>query len=191
MTGNDREGFMFTRHGGFHLFGDDAPVIEDIAHALGMQCRYNGSVKEFYSVAQHCVKVSKLLRRQGFDLDTQLAGLLHDAGEAYVGDITRPVQTVLDMAEFKALEARILLQVHAAAALETCIDMNIAVHAADDVMCDIEIRDLIHNDHGLIDYDGLPDVRIGHAMLPQDATELWLYTYRTLQDARQEGMCVR
>lgn len=66
--------------------------IVDIAHSLSMKCRYGGFPKHFYSVAEHCVHVSFLLRPE-----LQFQGLMHDAGEAYspFGDIPRPVKQVL------------------------------------------------------------------------------------------------
>lgn len=73
---------------------DDVNICE-IALALGNQCRYAGCVRKFYSVAEHCFLVSVALQRDGHGLDVQLAGLLHDAAEAYTGDITWPMQAAL------------------------------------------------------------------------------------------------
>jgi uncharacterized protein len=61
--------------------------IADIAHHLSMICRYTGAVRQFYSVAQHCVMVSKVCAAA----DAQ-AGLLHDAEEYLFNDLSRPVK---------------------------------------------------------------------------------------------------
>ena len=64
--------------------------IEDIAHALSMFPRYNGHTYFPFSVAQHCVIVSHLVPEE-----FALRALLHDAPEAYVGDITRPLKKII------------------------------------------------------------------------------------------------
>jgi 5'-deoxynucleotidase YfbR-like HD superfamily hydrolase len=66
--------------------------IEDIAHALSRQCRYNGHCVGFISVARHCIWVASHLETEGFDETVQLTGLLHDAAEAYLGDLVRPIK---------------------------------------------------------------------------------------------------
>jgi hypothetical protein len=61
--------------------------IADIAHSLAMQCRWNGHSRTFYSVAQHSVYVAEVLPPP-----LKLVGLLHDAAEAYISDIARPIK---------------------------------------------------------------------------------------------------
>lgn len=82
--------------------------IDDIAHALSMKCRYNGHCKEFYSVAQHSVLVAEeCLRRKPGDLKFALWGLLHDAAEAYLPDIPRPIKR-MDIGILKECEENIM-----------------------------------------------------------------------------------
>lgn len=67
----------------------DLICIKDIAHSLSMQCRFNGHTAKFYSVAEHSVKLS----REFFcGWHYKLAALLHDASEAYLSDIPRPIK---------------------------------------------------------------------------------------------------
>jgi hypothetical protein len=78
--------------------------IQDIQHALAHTCRFGGHVPRFYSVAQHSVLVSRWLDAAGFDTQHQLAGLLHDAGEAYSPDICRPLKRARMCKELVQLE---------------------------------------------------------------------------------------
>ena len=69
--------------------------ILDIAHALSMLCRANGHFRSFYSVGQHCINCMKEAVARGYSERVQLACLLHDASEAYLSDVTRPVKQEL------------------------------------------------------------------------------------------------
>lgn len=82
--------WIITRSGRkFDLNNPTADMVDpaDIAHSLSMQCRFNGHTSSFYSVAQHCNLVADLV-----PAEDQLAALLHDATEAYVGDMVRPLK---------------------------------------------------------------------------------------------------
>ena len=77
--------------------------INDIAHALSMLCRANGHFRRFYSVAQHSINCMKEAQARGYSERIQLACLLHDASEAYLSDITRPVKA--ELPRYKEIEA--------------------------------------------------------------------------------------
>ena len=66
--------------------------IFDIAHALSMLCRANGHFRSFYSVGRHCINCAMEAKAKGYSERVQLACLLHDASEAYLSDVTRPVK---------------------------------------------------------------------------------------------------
>ena len=66
--------------------------IEDIAHALSLICRANGHFRHFYSVAQHCIACAEEAIERGYSPEVILGCLLHDASEAYLCDVTRPVK---------------------------------------------------------------------------------------------------
>ena len=69
--------------------------LEDIAHALSLLCRGGGHLKYFYSVGQHCINCAREADARGWDKRIVLACLLHDASEAYISDIIRPVKKYL------------------------------------------------------------------------------------------------
>ena len=64
----------------------------DIARALANQCRFGGHSRVFYSVAQHSVIVSELVEQRGGDAEDVFAALMHDASEAYLGDMPHPIK---------------------------------------------------------------------------------------------------
>lgn len=95
-----RPAWMPTYSGGKFYFDEFLTAskldIEDIAHALAFQCRYNGHTRKFYSVAEHSVRVAQVMDWLSPQEDLDLwcmAGLMHDAAEAYIGDIISPVKT--------------------------------------------------------------------------------------------------
>lgn len=86
-------------HSGRYLnLADPDPAVitlEDVAHGLAFTCRYNGQCAFYYSVAQHAVMVSRYLEFVGESLQVQLCGLHHDDAEAFLGDVTRPLKSLL------------------------------------------------------------------------------------------------
>lgn len=79
----------------------DEIFIEDIAHALANKCRFSGHCPKFYSVAQHCVLMTEWCY-EPLTIDV----LLHDAAEAYTGDISKHVKEMLGDG-FKKIEDKI------------------------------------------------------------------------------------
>ncbi len=79
--------------------------IRDIARGLANTCHFGGQVESFFSVAQHSVMVYRMVKLS--DPDTQLAkvALLHDAAEAYVGDVIKPLKVLLP--EYNKIERNI------------------------------------------------------------------------------------
>jgi hypothetical protein len=79
--------------------------IEDIAHHLSLLCRYTGACPQHYSVGQHSLEVSAgMALRFAGSKEATLAGLLHDASEAYLNDIASPVKHAPLMAEYRRIE---------------------------------------------------------------------------------------
>lgn len=108
-TGSDERGFYIRTYTGKQFFWDDIERnvfdIRDIAHALSMNCRWTGHVREFYSVAQHSVHVAR-----NVPVQHRLAALLHDATEAYVHDTPSPLKWYLKekgFTQFAELEQRV------------------------------------------------------------------------------------
>ncbi|WP_035387089.1 hypothetical protein [Ferrimonas senticii] len=84
---------------------DDEIAPVDIAHSLSLLCRANGHFSHFYSVGQHSIACAVEAEARGYSLRVQLACLLHDGSEAYMGDVTRPVKS--QMPQFLAAEAQL------------------------------------------------------------------------------------
>ena len=105
----------------------DDICIEDVAHALAHQCRFTGHCKSFYSVAQHSIIVSNLVSGK----EDRRWGLLHDASEAYLTDVARPVKHSPAFAEYRKAEALVMKAVCKKFGLEGM--MPSTVHAADNI----------------------------------------------------------
>jgi len=110
--------------------------IVDVAHALSHLCRYAGHCTKFYSVAEHSLLLTWALRRDGYSDDVQRWALMHDAPEAYVVDMPRPIKR--RMREYKAIEN----MVETAVAVRFGLPLVIPdiVHEYDSRICNDERR---------------------------------------------------
>lgn len=79
--------------------------LRDIAQGLAHLCRFGGQCRAFYSVAQHSVLVSEICEAARGQREDAIAGLLHDAPEAYIADLPRPVKQ--EIPEYRAIEDRL------------------------------------------------------------------------------------
>jgi hypothetical protein len=145
--------------------------IADIAHSLSLQCRFHGHCLHFYSVAQHSVLVSQALPD-----DLALWGLLHDAAEAYVSDLPRPLKSTAPA--FRAAEDRVLHLI--AAQFGLVWPMPDAVAHADDVLLATELRELMAPppEPWQLGVDALP-LRID-PLPPREAKQLFLQRFAAL-----------
>ena len=113
--------------------------LKDIAHSLANQCRFNGHCEKFYSVAQHSVLVSRIVKPE-----QALPALLHDASETYTGDIVSPFKKFLPK-EFKEIELNIEKAIfeHFGIKMEN-VD-HVEIKRADNMALVTEFRDLWSN----------------------------------------------
>lgn len=112
--------------------------IRDIAHALSFLCRANGHFSRFFSVGSHCINCYNEASARGLSAEVRLACLIHDASEAFISDITRPVKTALP--DYRALEEQ----------LETVISEKFGL-----VLSDAEKSELREIDDAMLYYEFL------------------------------------
>lgn len=147
--------------------------IEDIAHSLSMLCRFNGHCKEFFSVAEHSTIMTKLL----YTTNEKKWALLHDAAEAYITDIPKPIKNCLP--EFKEIEDNILRAIATKFELEYPIPPQIK--DADLLMLSTEREILLSEPPE--PWRWLPepvDTRIIQCLSPKEAKEEFMTVYKEL-----------
>lgn len=141
--------------------------IMDIAHALANLCRFGGHTKEFYSVAQHCCLVSYLA-----PAGLRKAALLHDASEAYLGDVVKPLKILLGI-EYEVRE--IAFDLILKRKFDLCADAFLKVKEYDARAFTLEYEYLIeHKEHTAF------QKVFDHCWAPQEAKEIYLSTCKEL-----------
>ncbi|POA75380.1 phosphohydrolase [Pseudomonas sp. GW531-T4] len=161
----------------FDLLSPTAAMVTpyDIAHALAHLCRFNGHTRQHYSVAQHSLLVAGLCPEKH-----QLAALLHDATEAYIGDMTRPLKQV--MPQYRQVEETIWQAICDRFNLEPTLPS--VVVRADLVLLATERRDLMPDHPGEWDcLKGIP--AMPERITPLTAQEASLQFFSRLMDLMQ------
>ena len=146
--------------------------IFDIARGLSHICRFAGQCSRFYSVAEHSVYVSQIV-----PAEYALAGLLHDAAEAFVGDMAKPLKIMCP--DYQAIEKRIERVVLARFGLT--LPLHPSVKEADIVMLATEQRQIMKNrdDWEYTHGRQVADIAI-QCLAPDDAFALFVDRFSTL-----------
>lgn len=176
--------FLLTASGKRFYPADPKPemiCLADIAQGLSQLCRFSGQTSVFYSVAQHCLHVSSILKRQGASIELQLAGLLHDASEAYMADVPRPVK--IRLTNYREMEDTVVKVIFEKYKLN--FDLYHQVKEADIVALKTEFRDIIGV--GTWEYPGIKeDITSLKPLSSIAAKATYLETFVNLLEARNE-----
>lgn len=126
--------------------------LPDIASSISKQCRFNGHCNDFYSVAQHCVLGAKFALKH-FDETIAREFLLHDATEAYMGDLIRPVKVMIP--QFADIEKGFWRAI--SSRFDVPYEHTSETQLLDNIMVTWEKRDLLPNSEA---WPRLPDITI-------------------------------
>lgn len=145
MTDPLHAGDSIRTYSGHHVnvFDPDPETIciEDIAHALSNLCRFAGHTKRFYSVAQHSVLCSLQV-----DDDCRLGALMHDASEAYLLDIPKPIKNRL--VGYKEMEDKMMSIIAAKFGFD--YPLRKEVKGIDNYMLEWEWKNVVLGDLGIL-----------------------------------------
>jgi hypothetical protein len=117
----------------------------DIARGLSHICRFGGQIKQHYSVAQHSLLCADLALRWGATDEQAFAVLMHDAAEAYIGDIVKPLKCLLPA--YAEIEAKV------EASIGQRFGIDFQKHAA--LIKEVDFAMLIHERKELFGSDGV------------------------------------
>lgn len=143
------ENFITTYTGlRFHYLNPSPEEIDivDIAHALSLKCRFSGHCREFYSVGEHSIRVAEIVPE-----GLQLSALLHDATEAYMPDVPKPIKEKFGLYKYENILWETISK-------KFKIRKSHIIKKADNILIATEARDLMHNMDGWTKLpDPLPD----------------------------------
>ncbi len=124
----------------FHFLDPQPEEIDivDIAHALSLTCRFGGQCREFYSVAEHSIRMAEIVPQE-----YKLHALLHDASEAYLPDLPRPEKA--ELPQFKSMEQLILNSIYDKFITDENGWNKGIIKEADNILLATEARDLMDN----------------------------------------------
>ena len=149
---------------------------EMIAASLAKLCRWTGQCLEFFSVAQHCVLVSRLVPEEH-----AMAGLMHDASEAFIGDINRPLKYAMDHAApgvLSGIEDKLHEAIAKRHGFEFPFDPSVKI--ADNISLATEKRDILPDDG--TPWMGLPEPLDAplRPVGPKAAYTMWISRFEEL-----------
>lgn len=153
--------------------------IEDIAHSLSLQTRFNGHCRTFYSIAQHSVLAARELLKATKDRTIAMQGLLHDASEAYICDLPRPIKSYIT--NYKELEEQLMQCI--AVKFNLNYPFHELVKKIDTVLLATEARDLMDGD--CLAKWKLVEQPLPYIIIPMShrrAKEEFLFTYYLLKN---------
>lgn len=118
--------------------------LNDIAHALAHTCRLAGHCRRFYSVAEHSVRAYWLAKKDGIvhRLDLR-AVLVHDAAEAYIGDMTRPLKVLVP--QFREIERKLQAAIYSWFACVPSVEFATEIKRIDNEVLRVEARELMQS----------------------------------------------
>lgn len=172
----------------FHPFRPRAGDIDikDIAHGLSLSkwsCRFRGQCEKHYTVAQHSVEVARVIRLNGGSKRAILAGLLHDASEAYLPDLAAPIKEWLP--DYRELEKTIQTAVEVYfLGSEMDPDEKRAVKEADMIMLATEAYNLMPAPSDWNSLRGIEPIRNWRGPIPAENAEIeFLSAFYKWQDS--------
>jgi 5'-deoxynucleotidase YfbR-like HD superfamily hydrolase len=158
----------------------------DIARALANQCRFGGHSRVFYSVAQHSVIVSELVEQRGGDVEEAFAALMHDATEAYLGDMPHPLKHRSPLgAAFKEAEDHLEIALRERFAIKADVS---EIKRADRALLATERRAFSAEDWHWPELEGVEPLDLElTAWSPDQAAQAFARRYAELEAARRRS----